>query len=50
MMRYDFLARLRQQEMLRDAEKGRLHKAVSEARRLNPARPEPRREFTSQRA
>ena len=50
MMRYDFLVRHRQHELLREAEKGRLHKTFSEARRLHPARPEPKREFIDHRA
>jgi hypothetical protein len=50
MMRYDFLIRHRQQELLREAEKGRQHKAFSKARRLNPARPEPKHEFMAHRA
>jgi len=49
MMRYDFLARQRQQELLREAEKGRLHKTAVEARRVHPARPDPRRETLGRR-
>jgi hypothetical protein len=49
MIRYDFLARQRQQEILREAELGRLRKAANEARRVHPARPEPRSETVARR-
>jgi hypothetical protein len=50
MMLYGFLARHRQQELLREAEKVRLNKTFSDARRRHPARPEPKREFMEHRA
>jgi len=49
MMRYDLLARQRQQEMLREAEMGRLRKTANEARRVHPVRPQPRRETVARR-
>ena len=49
MMRYDFLARQRQLEMLREAERGRLHKTANEARRVYPTRPEQGQETTRRR-
>jgi hypothetical protein len=49
MMRYDYLARQRQQEMLREAEMGRLRKTANEARRVHPVSPEPRRDTIARR-
>jgi hypothetical protein len=49
MIRYELLARQRQQELLREAEMGRLRKTANEARRVHPARPEPLRDTVDRR-